>query len=60
MKSLAFGCSQVLYVFGIAFTQICDGMDIAKSYFPNVLESMLTLLIHGVPLGFHHSTRKAA
>ncbi|CAK8995936.1 unnamed protein product [Durusdinium trenchii] len=38
----------VLYVFGIAFTQICDGLPIGGTSFRSVPESMLTLLIHGV------------
>lgn len=38
----------VLYVFGIAFKQICDGLPIGTNSFSTVPESMLTLLIHGV------------
>jgi len=38
----------VLYVFGIAFKQICDGLPIGSASFSTVPESMLTLLIHGV------------
>lgn len=38
----------VLYVFGIAFKQICDGLPIGTSSFSTVPEAMLTLLIHGV------------
>jgi len=38
----------VLYVFGIAFKQICDGLPIGTTSFSTVPEAMLTLLIHGV------------
>ncbi|CAJ1393811.1 unnamed protein product [Effrenium voratum] len=38
----------VLYIFGIAFKQICDGLPIGRASFSTVPESMLTLLIHGV------------
>ncbi|CAE7703076.1 Scn11a, partial [Symbiodinium pilosum] len=41
----------VLYIFGIAFTQICSGPDTPsdlRAKFLNVPESMLTLLFHGV------------
>mmetsp|Transcript_41399 Transcript_41399/g.96689 ORF Transcript_41399/g.96689 Transcript_41399/m.96689 type:complete len:727 (-) Transcript_41399:118-2298(-) len=38
----------VLYIFGIAFRQICVGLGIGEARFPTVPEAMLTLLIHGV------------
>ncbi|CAE7405030.1 para [Symbiodinium natans] len=39
----------VLYIFGIAFKQICvDTKTIGVDKFPTVPEAMLTLLIHGV------------
>lgn len=40
----------VIYVFAIAFTQLCAGMQIGDQYFSTVPDSMFTLLIYGTLL----------
>lgn len=38
----------VLYVFGIAFTQLAQGSPLADKYFGNIPDSMTTLLLNGI------------
>mmetsp|Transcript_85497 Transcript_85497/g.151260 ORF Transcript_85497/g.151260 Transcript_85497/m.151260 type:complete len:869 (-) Transcript_85497:82-2688(-) len=38
----------LVYVFGILFRQLTDGMEVGKSFFASVPEAMNTLLLHGV------------
>eukprot|EP00441_Pelagodinium_beii_P035387 CAMPEP_0197635762 /NCGR_PEP_ID=MMETSP1338-20131121/11487_1 /TAXON_ID=43686 ORGANISM="Pelagodinium beii, Strain RCC1491" /NCGR_SAMPLE_ID=MMETSP1338 /ASSEMBLY_ACC=CAM_ASM_000754 /LENGTH=614 /DNA_ID=CAMNT_0043207887 /DNA_START=356 /DNA_END=2200 /DNA_ORIENTATION=- len=40
----------VLYIFGIAFTQVTSGSQVGDDFFPFVTESMKTLLIYGTLL----------
>mmetsp|Transcript_62186 Transcript_62186/g.103325 ORF Transcript_62186/g.103325 Transcript_62186/m.103325 type:complete len:731 (-) Transcript_62186:86-2278(-) len=37
----------ILYIFAIAFTQLCDGTEVGAVYFDSILSSMYTLLIVG-------------
>jgi len=37
-----------LYVFGIAFTQLCKNTEVGYERFPDVLQSMYSLLLYGV------------
>jgi voltage-gated sodium channel len=49
MKSVAYVMALlllILYVFGIAFTQLAVGMDIGEAYFCNVAHAMYSLLIY--------------
>merc|ERR1719161_2355403 len=40
----------VLYMFGVAFTQLTDGQPSGDKYFSRVSNSMISLLIHGILL----------
>mmetsp|Transcript_2417 Transcript_2417/g.4445 ORF Transcript_2417/g.4445 Transcript_2417/m.4445 type:complete len:617 (+) Transcript_2417:49-1899(+) len=40
----------ILYIFGIAFTQLMDGSEAGQMYFPDVATSMTSLINHGVLL----------
>lgn len=51
MRSVGFTLAllvMVLYVFAIAFTQICADTDVGQSHFPRITRSMYNLLIYGV------------
>jgi len=53
MRSVMFILALLLvavYVFGIAFTQLLKKTDVGDAYFPDVIESMHSLLMHGALL----------
>eukprot|EP00927_Polykrikos_kofoidii_P023617 TRINITY_DN21699_c0_g2_i2.p1 TRINITY_DN21699_c0_g2~~TRINITY_DN21699_c0_g2_i2.p1 ORF type:complete len:551 (-),score=100.24 TRINITY_DN21699_c0_g2_i2:199-1749(-) len=42
--------AMVMFVFGIAFAQLCEDTPVGSSHFPTVPASMYTLLLHGTLL----------